>query len=273
MNAGMALFGPMTWTSVLFIPLKPLLMKDLNSRVYNKFAFLFGTFIIQIPYWLIYYTSIAISIFFIFGLNFNPMTNLIWFLAFVWLGLWGGLGLGLYLAVFGNDLHQIVAITPMITLLCIQVSGLFIGVLDMSWPSRIISYVNPLRYVYQGFSLNEYRERDRFLANCRITYDCVFDPKLQCRYPAIPGTSMIEYCDPAYRFNFEQKQLWESLIIGIAVGLFWGILGCILYAIKYKTAETIYSSDPELYDLYKRNKTDNENKTLIKHVENDPSNF
>ena len=252
MNTGVAFFSTQSLTSTTIIYGKPVFMKDFNSKLYHQSSLILGILAVHVPYWIVIYLGWAVSMFFLFGLNDDHQTNLIWFISLILLGMIAGVGVGILISAVGDDLGQVTSLSPVITLMFLILSGFFIDVYSMTWPIRIMSYISPIRYLYQGFLLNEFRNRQLFFDNCKILLNCLFDPNQKCVYRPVQGTPLMSYCDPNQKFNFEQKEIWMNLVFGVGSSIIWAIAGLIIFRIKYREIKANYGFDEDLFKSHSR---------------------
>ena len=124
-----------------------------------------------------------------------------------------------------------------------------VEVQSLPWPSRILSYISPVKYIYQGFILNEFRDRNEIIKYCKYKNKCLFNPAESCCYQAIPGTVFSENCDIEKRFSFIPDTAWLNFLLLLVVEFAWGLLGCIMFKFRYQSVRTVYSQDKELCEM------------------------
>lgn len=139
------------------LPEKHVYDRDKNSRLYHPGTFYFCAILYPIPMFTILFLIVAVSLYFINGLNNEPSTNILWGLALtVGTGMLCGLAVGSMAGVIAPDLKTVSAVVPMITLPNMLVAGSFVTVRSLTWPLFLLSYITPVRFIFQGLILLEF---------------------------------------------------------------------------------------------------------------------
>lgn len=242
--------GGNSTAATLLMPAKPLFRKDNQARVYSRAAYFMGISASVMPFYLIVWCIMSIVYFFVFRLNQIPMTNLLWYIAFINVSNLAGGSFGMLLSALAEKYNDISALMPLVVMPMNVVSGFFANVLTITWPLRILSYVAPTRFAFQGIVLNHFRDRNLYLQNCKIEIPCLDNQSENCIYYPPPGTTMSNQCDPFVRFNFEQKEVWLNFLIACILFVAWRIIAFIVFLWRYRERYTIYEHDPEYVNLY-----------------------
>ena len=237
-------------TTTTILPVKPLFMKDSQSRLYSPLAFFIGTSMHIVPFFCIATTITGIAEFFIFKLNFDPQVSLLWFWAFGIVAYGAGSSFGLLISAVADKFADMGALMPIVVLPMILVSGFFANILTITWPLRIYSYLSPIRFIFQGLVLNEFVDVAPYFANCKIAFDCLNNPSQKCYYNPIPGTTLASNCNPFSRFNFEQKSIWLNFVIAIVLVIGWRVFAFFVFMYKYRELKVKYSHDQEYFDKF-----------------------
>ena len=86
------------------------------------------------------------------------MTNLLWVWSFsVFNAFLSGMAIGSILGVLLPDLRSINSAMPLVALPLVLVGGSFVTVRSLIWPLFLISYISPVRFVFQGLVLTEFQ--------------------------------------------------------------------------------------------------------------------
>lgn len=257
-------------SSTIILAMKPIFLKDNQSRIYTRFTFFMAASVHQLPFFLLNIIIISIAYFFVFDLNFDLQIGLLWFLAFTFLSFLGGTSMGMIISTMADRFDQVGMFGAFLIIPMMLVTGFLVSVFTITWPLRIFSYIAPVRFIFQGFVLNEFTNVAPFFENCKIEMNCLYDPTKKCIYPIPQGTQFIANCDPFNRFNFEQKSIWLNFVIGIVLVLIWRIMAFVFFITKYKEKHTQYSEDQELFDKYCVRNFGMEDLALDKQISEDP---
>lgn len=257
-------------SGTLILPAQQIFKKDQQARLHSSFTYFMALWTHIMPFYFVNISIVSVASFFIFKLNFGPQSNLAWFWAFNNLSFIGGTSMGLLISAISNRLDDIGTFTPIIVLPMLTVTGFFINIFNITWPLRIYSYISTLRFLFQGFIMNEFQDNKEYVTNCILDFDCLHNPSKTCSYPIPPGTEFTANCDPFNRFNFEQTEVWKNFVISVALTLGWAILAFVVFILRYKEKTAIYSFDQELFDKYAKKKQELPELQLNKQLSFDP---
>ena len=153
--------------STLFIPRKQIFLKDKQSRLYDDGPFYLAVQLYVLPLYAINIVISVVAIYYATGLNNDPNTNLLWQLAYSYIGAFiGGGGLGLILGIVANKIEDVGALFPVFILPQFIVAGFFANVKNMTWPLYILSFISPIRFTFQGMILTEFQNASEYTENC-----------------------------------------------------------------------------------------------------------
>ena len=237
-------------TSTVILPVKPIFLKDRQSRLYSPLAFFTGASLHVLPFLILMSTITGIAEFFIFNLNFTPQISLLWYWAFSMVAILAGTSMGLLISAMADKFEDMGALMPIIVLPMALVSGFFANILTITWPLRIYSYLSPIRFIFQGLVLNEFVDTSPYLTYCKVSFNCLNNPSQTCYYNPIPGTTLSSFCNPFVRFNFEQTSIWLNFVIAIILVFGWRFIAFLLFVRKYRERLINYSQDQEYFDKY-----------------------
>lgn len=164
-------------SSTSILPEKQVYDRDKNSWLYHPGSFYFSAILYPIPPFVIIFLVLSIAIFYFNGLNSDPKTNVLWMLAFtVFNGLLCGLAMGSMAGVIAPDLKTLSAINPLVTLPNMLVAGSFVTVRSLTWPLFLMSYLTPVRFIFQGLILVEFSNYQEYIDNCNLQFKNFCDP-------------------------------------------------------------------------------------------------
>lgn len=236
--------------STVILPTKPLFKKDMQSRVYSNMAYFSAISAHIIPFYVVNITAVVFPFFFIFRLNFDPQTNLLWFWAFLVMANMCGMSLGLVASALAERFDDLGAFFPLLVLPFMITSGFFANILTITWPLRVYSYLSPFRFLFQGLILNHFRDVRPYLEHCKISVACLHNADEKCVYRPPPNSPFSNVCDPFVRFNFEQTSVWLNFVIVCVLFVGWRLIAFIIFLLKYRERDAKYSRDEELIGFY-----------------------
>ena len=135
-------------------------------------------------------------------------------------------------------------------------SGFFVSVLSMTWPLRVLSYVSPLRFLFQGTLLNEFSRPARYTVHCTWATACLFDPSLKCVFRVPPGSPLALHCDPAVRHRFEQDKVWINFVASVLLAVGWYCAALAIFVAKNRERKARRGFDGALEEQFLGSKGD-----------------
>lgn len=243
-------FGGTGTAASLIIAYKDVFKRDNHARMYSRLAFFSAISASIIPFYFVSITAVGVAYFFIFKMNFDHISNLVWFLLYLNLSNIAGTSVGMVVSALAERFDDLGSLSPLITMPLIFVSGFFADVEHMTWPLKIFSYIAPTRFLIQGSVLNIFSNKSRYLVNCFIGLPCFDNPNVECRYHPPNGTDLAKNCDPIARFNPEFNSIWNNYFIALGLTMAWRILAFFIFITKYRDRRIDYSIDDELCSQY-----------------------
>lgn len=185
-------------SSTNILPEKDIFQRDKNSRLYHPGTFFFSSVLFPIPLFFWLFTIIGIALFYLNGLNRVPFTNLLWSYAFtIGNSYVFGLASGSVTGVFAPNLKTIASINPLLTLPNMLLAGSFVSARTLTWPLFLLSYLTPIRFIFQGLVLLEFQNYQIYIDHCKF--------------------ELKNLCNPFQFHNFYEKQLWLNWVIGFLI--------------------------------------------------------
>lgn len=196
----------------VFLERKRIYKKDKQKRMYWPSVFYLVNQLFQLPYFLLVTLLILIMVYFSLELNKASAAVFFWYLFFFFAGGYlGGSSLAIVISVVVNSMQEVGAVNPIIILPANVIAGFFAQVKNVLEPLRTISYLSPVRFMFQGTILAEFGDdfNDSF-------------------------------------FNFYEGSKWRNAvaILGLVVGYRLAFYFFFLYS--FRERRTRYAVNPEL---------------------------
>lgn len=234
-------------SSTLFIPVKQILLKDKQARLYDDGPFFLVTQLYNVPLFFLNVSIFIVIIFFATKLNYNPHVNLLWYWLFsLFASFFGGGAFGLILGVIAERMTDLSLLLPAIVFPQFVITGYFANVKTMTWPLYALSFASPARYAFQGLILTEFNNRDKYINNCNVTIKNSNGDKQTVHLTG----DQAQRCDPFTLFDFDQKTKWLNLVIAVCLTIGYRILAFVLFKIKYREKNAVIVECKEKAELY-----------------------
>ncbi len=228
-------FTAINATAITISPQKLIYIKDQHSKLYRPGTFFFASILYPLPFFIFIHTLIAIMLFYGVGLNDNPSMNVFWFWYFLNFGTYfAGSAIGSIVGVLMPDQTAITTSIPIFAIPMVLLSGAFASVKNMIWPLFLLSYLDPLRFVFQGFILTEFNNSQEYIDNCE------FPPEVS------------NLCDPFQFHDFYEKEKYINVIISL-ITIIWVLymVGFLTFMMKYRDKNTVYGYNTKIINKHK----------------------
>ena len=193
---------------------KKMIIKDRDSQIYDLLPFYLAEQVHTMPRDIISGALSTLIFFYAIGLNKSPnaFKNLTYFSFLIVLG--GeilGKTLSIILGIIGDSIEDAATLIPIIVVPSFITAGFVVDVKSMTFPIRILSYLSPIRFCFQGLILTEFQDKEKYTNTCVASMPCVDNPDENCSYP-LP-LNYRNNCDPDVLFNFYEDKIIVNIII------------------------------------------------------------
>ncbi len=153
----------------VFIGERPVFLREALDRLYTPWQFWLSKVLLDIPLQSFYAGLTVCIVYYLIGLNQDSFDNFLVAVLVIMLQANVGSSFGFIVSAKAGSIDKALAITPVVVLPQVLLSGFMIDVESMPLiPFGALSYVTPFRYAWQALVFNEFncKEPD---ASCRTT--------------------------------------------------------------------------------------------------------
>eukprot|EP00027_Filamoeba_sp_ATCC50430_P019093 CAMPEP_0168569962 /NCGR_PEP_ID=MMETSP0413-20121227/16461_1 /TAXON_ID=136452 /ORGANISM="Filamoeba nolandi, Strain NC-AS-23-1" /LENGTH=655 /DNA_ID=CAMNT_0008602541 /DNA_START=78 /DNA_END=2045 /DNA_ORIENTATION=- len=193
-----------------------LFYREHANNMYSMPAFFFSKIFADLPFQLLYPTIFSIISYFMVGFQSSRFV-VFWLLVLLIANV--GASMGLLVGIKAKDATTAISSVPLVVIPFMLFSGFLINV-NSTPPYFIwIEYLSPIKYCFQGISINEFTD---------LTFTCSSDEKVpilvngtitgyECRVP--DGEAVID------NLGFQDVEIWQDFVALIILYLGYRILG------------------------------------------------
>ena len=252
---------------LVYLKKKKLFLKDKDARIYDQFPFFVSQLLYTMPINIIVYAIVIIFYYFTIDLNRDPhfIYNMLYSYFFLYVGaVLCGQSYSAILATLGNTLEQVSTTVPFVLVPVLLCAGFMANLKTATLPIRILAYLSPMRFAFQGFLMVEFQNSAKYTDNCVVSVPCPDDPSKKCSIP-LPPTSQ-NLCDPYKVTDFVQQDILTNVYYLIGLIVLIRLVGFIIFKItssvgkmKYKKNQllcTRYTHTVNNFDVPRRSKLD-----------------
>ena len=237
----------MTYFIHNFIVHRKLFLKDKDARLYSELPFFLAQLSYLVPLFVLLYL-VAIVVYYLIvdlnqepGLYINALQN--YFFMFVG-GYISGVSFSAVLGALCEKLTTFIALVPLVVVPFAMCTGYFTNLRTATKPIQWLSYLNPMRFAYQGNMLIEFQNSQKYLESCVAWTDCPNEENKKC---AVKLPEQIhDQCDPKTIMDFVQDDVLTNILFICILILFNGSLAYLALKLKSKYKRMRYRKNPKL---------------------------
>ena len=252
---------------LVYLKKKKLFLKDKDARIYDQFPFFVSQLIYTMPMNIFVYAIVIVIYYFGVSLNSDPhlIINMLFSYFFLYVGaVLTGKSFSAILSTLGDTLEEVAASVSVVLVPVLLCAGFMGNLRNATLPIKILSYLSPLRFAFQGMALVEFQNKEKYMDSCVISEPCRDDPSKKCSYPIPEGSK--DLCNPMKVTDFYQADILTNMLYLIGLLATIRLLGFFIFLLrsskgkmKYKKSQTLcarYTHIANDFDVPRKSKLD-----------------